>query len=277
MTRRRVATLVIAAAVVAGGIGAGIAFAVTRTSTSAPAPRSTEGPDYSYYQSMMGQFGSDTMMGGSSYGWMMNQSGYTWIMGGASTTPGWMNGGSLPGFMMGPSSDPGQVMGRLFADAPGPRVSSDEATSLGNATPSGAVVDRGANRVTLIGRNVQLTMLASPSGNPDETFRVAGLVNPTITVLHGATVTIQLVNADNDTAHGVVVATSGSASSWMPMMTVRPAFSGAALWFLGDPTSAGMHSGTITFVATTPGTYEYLCPVPGHAQKGMVGTFVVTD
>ncbi len=27
-------------------------------------------------------------------------------------------GSSLPGFMMGANTDPGQVMGRLFADAP---------------------------------------------------------------------------------------------------------------------------------------------------------------
>ena len=56
----------------------------------------------------------------------------------------------------------------------------------------------------------------------------------------------------------------------------RPAFTGSALWFLGDPTTAGMHTGTLTFTATTPGTYHYLCPVPGHAQKGMTGTFTVS-
>jgi hypothetical protein len=29
--------------------------------------------------------------------------------------------------------------------------------------------------------------------------------------------------------------------------------------------------------ATVPGTYRYLCPVPGHAQKGMAGVFIVTS
>jgi len=61
----------------------------------------------------------------------------------------------------------------------------------------------------------------------------------------------------------------------MPMMTARPAFAGSALWFLGNPTAAGLHEGTLTFTAATPGTYHYLCPVPGHAQKGMTGTFTV--
>jgi nitrite reductase (NO-forming) len=36
-----------------------------------------------------------------------------------------------------------------------------------------------------------------------------------------------------------------------------------------------MHSGTLTFTAGKPGTYQYLCPVPGHAKDGMAGTFAV--
>ena len=72
-----------------------------------------------------------------------------------------------------------------------------------------------------------------------------------------------------------MVTAGGARSSWMPMMTAAPAFSGSALWFLGDPTAAGMHDGTIAFTAGTPGSYEYLCPVPGHAQQGMRGTFTV--
>ena len=60
-------------------------------------------------------------------------------------------------------------------------------------------------------------------------------------------------------------------------MTSRPGFAGSAVWFLGDPTAAGMHTATLTFTATTPGTYHYLCPVPGHAQQGMTGTFAVSN
>ena len=36
-----------------------------------------------------------------------------------------------------------------------------------------------------------------------------------------------------------------------------------------------MHTGTLSFTATNAGTYEYLCPVPGHAEEGMAGSFVV--
>ena len=89
------------------------------------------------------------------------------------------------------------------------------------------------------------------------------------------------VNADPDTAHGLVITASQNISSPMPMMTSQPAFTGSALWFLGNPTNAGMHTATLTFTATTPGTYHYLCPVPvpvpGHAQEGMTGTFTVSN
>ena len=85
---------------------------------------------------------------------------------------------------------------------------------------------------------------------------------------------MQIINADPDTAHGLVI-TASNARSWVPMMTATPAFAGSALWFLGDPTAAGMHAGTISFTAASPGKYHYVCPVPGHAQKGMTGIFIV--
>jgi rusticyanin len=124
---------------------------------------------------------------------------------------------------------------------------------------------------------VHLVAVASPAGGPDETFRIAGLVNPAITVPAGSRVSIQVVNADPGTAHGLVITAASPRSSWMPMMTAAPAFSGAALWFLGDPAAAGMHTGTLTFTASQPGSYHYLCPVPGHAQKGMAGVFAIAN
>jgi rusticyanin len=122
--------------------------------------------------------------------------------------------------------------------------------------------------------NVNLAVLASPS-MPAESFRIAGMTNPAITVPAGAHVSIQLFNADTDMAHGLVITSASAARSWMPMMTAVPAFPGSALWFLGEPTAAGMHAGTLTFTAAAPGSYKYLCPVPGHAQEGMAAAFIV--
>ena len=76
-------------------------------------------------------------------------------------------------------------------------------------------------------------------------------------------------------AHGLFIMPAGAARSSMPMMTAAPSFTGAALWFLGKPTAAGMHAGTLVFTAATPGSYQYLCPVPSHAWEGMAGIFTV--
>jgi rusticyanin len=274
MNRNRFVIAIAAVALVGGGLGIGLAVAKgSRTSSGAGSSETTTGSSYSYYASMMGRFGGSPMMGGSggstdgtpSYGWMM----------GGTKAPGWMTGGSLPNEMMGSNTDPGEVMGRLFADAPGTRMISTEATRLGNTIPTGAVVDARNKRITFSGNSASMVVLASPVSGPDETFRIAGMVNPTVRVQQGARVNIDVVNADAGTAHGLVITAAASTFSWMPMMTSSPAFSGSAVWFLGDPTSTGMHAATITFTASRSGEYQYLCAVPGHAQKGMFGAFVV--
>lgn len=267
--RRRLVAVVAAGVLVAGGLGAGLALSLGGSSTP-----TSYASAYSYYESMMGTYSGGSMMGGPG-GSMMGRTGYQWMTGGTDA-PGWMTGGNLPGYMMGSSTDPGEVMGQFWANAPGPRVSPTEATRLGNQVPAGASVDRAAKRITFTGTTVHLVVLASPT-MPDENFRIAGMTNPTVVVPRGASVSVELINADGDMAHGLVVTAQGAASSPMPMMAYPPAFSGAALWFLGESTSAGMHQGSLAFTADRTGTYQYLCPVPGHAQKGMVGTFEVAS
>jgi rusticyanin len=280
MTRKRISILVGAAVIAAAGLGTGVAIAASSSpgqpagAAASAGPTAPSSPGYAWYRSMMsGNYGSGTMMGGSGGGWMMSTAGYQWMTGGAGA-PGWMRGGTLPGSMMGTSTDPGKIMGSLWANAPGPRVSAARAATLGGQVPAGARINRAANTITFTAMTVRLTVLASPSGGPDETFRIAGMTNPAVVVPAGARVSIEVINADPDTAHGLVI-TASTAATWMPMMTGRPAFTGSALWFLGNPTSAGMHAGPLTFTASTPGIYRYLCPVPGHAQKGMAGAFTV--
>ena len=285
MTRKRISVLASVAVLAVAGLGTGVALAgcgssgqpAAAASPAAPAsPATPAGPDYSWYQSMMGgYYGGRGMMGGSSYGWMMSQAGYQWMTGGTGA-PGWMRGQDLPAFMMGGAAgtDPGTIMGTLFADAPGPRVSPADAQRLGGQVPAGASIDRSARTITFAATSVNLAVVASPA-MPAESFRIAGMTDPSISVPAGAHVTIELINADGDMAHGLVITSAGAARSPMPMMTAAPAFPGSALWFLGKPTAAGMHAGTLTFTGATPGSYQYLCPVPGHAQDGMAGTFTV--
>lgn len=285
MTRRRNMVLAGVAVLAAAGLGTGVAVAVggspgqpaAAVSPAASGAAASSAPGYSWYQSMMGSYhgAGGGMMGGAPGGWMMSQAGYQWMTGGAGA-PGWMRGGDLPGFMMGGSAgtDPGTVMGTLFANAPGPRVSPAQAQRLGDRVPAGASVDRAARTIGFTAADVSLVVLASPS-MPAESFRIAGMTDPAISVPAGAHVTVELVNADGGMAHGLVVMPAGTARSAMPMMTAAPSFSGAALWFLGQPSAAGMHIATMTFTAAAPGSYQHLRPVPGHAQEGMAGTFTV--
>jgi len=202
----RLAAVLGAVAITAAGLGAGAAITGCGSTAQAPAATASArtaapagGSAYSYYLSMMRRLSpgsSGTMMGGgTSYGWMMSGTGYRWMMGSLDDAPAWMTGTALPGFMMGTARDPGEVMGALFAAAPGPRV-----------TPAGATVIRARNEITFSGTSVRLTVLASPAGGPDETFRIAGMVNPDIVVNPGAHISIQVINADPDTAHGLAVA-----------------------------------------------------------------------
>jgi rusticyanin len=269
----------IAAAVAVAGLSAAVGgCSSTGSAASGPSAAVSGVPSYSWYRSMMGRYfggyGGSMMGGTTGTGWMMGAAGYQWMLGGGRA-PAWMRGARLPIAMMGTSTDMGKVMGRLFASAPGPRVSSRAAAMLGSQIPAGAVISRTANTITFASHAVTLTVVASPPGGQDERFRIAGLTDPKIIVPAGARVSIEVVNADPDTAHGLVITASYNAAAAMPMMTGRPAFPGSALWFLGNPTSAGMHAGTITFDATTPGSYQYLCPVPGHARDGMTGTLTV--
>lgn len=268
------AILVVVLAVLGVGIGLIVASGNGSNSGGMMGSEGDSTSMSSYYHSMMGSYGGGSMMGGPNGSTTADPS-YAWMMGGTNA-PGWMDGGTLPGAMMGTSSDAGAVMGRLFANAPGDRMSPSAATQLGNSRPADATVDASDDRINFSGKTVHLTALASPSSGPGEAFRMAGLVNPTITVKAGSHVSIELVNTDTDAANGFVVTADGAASSSMPMMNAAPSFSGSALWFLGNPTSAGMHTGTLTFTAGSSGTYQYLCPVPGHAQKGMAGRFIVT-
>jgi rusticyanin len=275
MKTTRLAAVIGTVAVTAAGLAA-LAGCATTTKAPAATAAAPAGPAYAYYQTMMGRlYGGGSMMGGGSDGWMTGRAGYRWMTGGAAA-PAWMRGRNLPGFMMGATRDPGTVMGEFWADAPGSRVSPARATRLGDMAPAGATLDRTANRITFTGASVRLVVLASPAGGPAETFRIAGLTDPAITVKPGARVSIEIINADPGTAHGFVITSSAIRPSWMPMMTGHLAFPGAALWFLGDPTTAGLHAGTLTFTAATAGTYRYLCPVPGHAQEGMAGVFTVS-
>lgn len=180
----------------------------------------------------------------------------------------------MGGGMMG--MDPGRMMGQMLAGTAPERVDSSTARQLGQAVPEGAAVNRSENRIVFNINQVRLTVLGSPAGAPDMTFQIAGLTNPTIEINSGTCITLQFINADADESHGWLL-TAGSANSYMPMMFSPIAFLGSAATPLEATGSRTQWPAeTIEFTADRSGSFDYICPVPGHAQRGMRGTIAVT-
>lgn len=159
----------------------------------------------------------------------------------------------------------------LAGHSPG-YVSAFQARALDSEIPRGARENRAADTITFSSRQVSFTVVAVPPGGPDMTFRIGGLVNPALVLPAGAAVRVEFINADTDEAHGWEVTSAGPPFQFG---LGGPAITGALARPLGDPTGAGDGAETITFRAGPAGSYEYACPMPGHAQMGMHGKIIV--
>jgi rusticyanin len=187
------------------------------------------------------------------------------------------DGGGKPAAAGFSSSSLAQSIGRragtaLAGQAP-QTVSLGRTRALGDQVPPGARVDKASDTITFTGPSVAFTVVAVPPGGPDMTFRVAGLTNPALVVPAGAQVTVQFINGDSDEAHGWLITSEQPPFSFG--QPKAPAISGAFSGLIGDPTASGQGASTITFQAGHPGAYQYICPMPGHAQMGMHGAFIV--
>ncbi len=143
----------------------------------------------------------------------------------------------------------------------------------------GATVDAADNSLTFTGTSIHVNVVAVQPGEPDTTFEVGGLVNPTLHIRRGATITMTLVNMDygRDMPHGLVLAREAPPYPYMGtgMMGGGYGIPPLAARTTDDLESATYASGSVQFRATSPGTYYYLCQVPGHAQDGMYGKIIV--
>jgi len=194
-------------------------------------------------------------------------------------------GGSNPGTSMGGGGGSsgfsssslaqsiGQQVGTAMAGLAPQTVSLAQTRTLGDQVPAGASVDRASNTITFTASSVSFTVVAVPPGGPDMTFRVAGLTDPAIIVPQDAQVTVQFINGDNDEAHAWMIVDEQPPFSFYQGKT--PAIPGAFSGLIGDPTANGQGASNLTFQAGPAGTYQYICPMPGHAQMGMHGAFIV--
>jgi rusticyanin len=207
----------------------------------------------------------------SSYGQGNRSSGHE-ATGGAdpSSTPS-NDGGAFSSPSLAQSI--GRKIGTKLAGQAPLTATASQILALGNQVPVGASISKSANQITFSGTSVSFTVESVPANNPDMTFRIAGLINPTIVVPNGARVSVEFINADSDQAHGWLVTSERAPFSFG--QSNDPTIPNAASGLIGDPTPAGHGAIMFTFQAGSPGTYSYICPMPGHAQMGMHGTFLV--
>jgi rusticyanin len=161
---------------------------------------------------------------------------------------------------------------RLAGKAP-QNVPLSQVRALSGHDPAGASIDTRTGTITFHTAAVSFTVVAIAPGKPDMTFTVAGIADPAISVPEGARVTVQFVNNDTDEAHGWLI--TDNKPPFRFRQPAKPAIAGAFAGIIGDPTAAGDGANTITFTASDTGNYDYICPMPGHAQMGMHGSFVV--
>lgn len=130
------------------------------------------------------------------------------------------------------------------------------------------------------GPRAKLVLVANAPHHPDMSFEMGGLTNPTISVAAGSHVALTLLNADYGPGmvHGLVITTQKPPYPVIPSHLQKPLAQLAPL----PPRSharlqrARYAAATVRFVARHPGTYYYLCPVPGHASAfRMYGEFLV--
>jgi nitrite reductase (NO-forming) len=89
--------------------------------------------------------------------------------------------------------------------------------------------------------------------------------NPKITVKSGDTVTIRVANNGKSFHSFGIVSDVDDPNSLVFNSAIRSA---------NNPLKPG-ETGEVTFTAGAPGSYHYICTVPGHAALGMQGDFIV--
>ncbi len=203
----------------------------------------------------------------------------SYYLGGSGRGTAWAGPWGMMGALWGQRSGQGGsvpyygMMGGYFGGATGPSgsaggsISQSAAAAAAAAVPPGATVDRTAKTIIFQGASVRFTAVAGPPSGPELSFEIAGMVNPQIVVPHGARVTVQVINGDTAAPHDFVVSRAVDGS---------PAFAGAASAVLATAQGTAMPSASVAFTASTAGSFIYQCTVPGHAQNGMQGKFLVT-
>lgn len=153
------------------------------------------------------------------------------------------------------------------------RITGAHLTALVRSSERGGVINRATNSLTYTASPVMIVALAAPTAlrRPGLQWEIDGRINPTVIVPSHASVTVAVVNADKGYMHGFEVTTARPPFAWDAMRQGNLAFSGGFVHPLLPESHGTFSLQRTTFRTTNSDTYEYICPVPGHAQHGMAG------
>ena len=192
------------------------------------------------------------------------------MMGGSTGGSGGYGSGMMGGSTGGPAGYGAGMLGGSLS------VTSASALSrLVTTSAPGTSVDPAANRITYHTSQVDLVMVGAPPGRSGMYWQADGRVNPTIVIPAGSSVTVNFADGDPGTIHGWELTTAGPPFPVMAMMAGQVAAPGAFAMPVPPPSGSNWYGRTLHFAAPPPGTYHYICPVPGHVASGMWGTLVV--
>ena len=162
----------------------------------------------------------------------------------------------------------GGVSGGLV---PGRQMEALAAKAARTVQVSGSTLTYRSHRVTLVA-------LGAPGNRPGMYWQidgVNGLDGPTVSVPADSTITVDFADGDPGHPHGFELTTAAPPYGRMAMMEGRLAAPEAFIMPVPPPQGTLWYATSVTFHAPAPGTYYYICPVPGHAQQGMWGKLVV--
>ena len=154
--------------------------------------------------------------------------------------------------------------------------------------PMGVDVNRTTNTITVDSGDVTLLVEGAPwwYPHPGDYFLSYGLVDPQVSIPSGTPVRFSFVNMDNE-SHTFTLTTQDPPYPYMPMMSGGGMMGtgGGGCWLpvgsmmVNGTTGTGPNPTYQTAAATLdfagPGTFWYLCLMPGHAQAGMYGQLTV--
>ncbi|MDA8071459.1 MAG: sulfocyanin-like copper-binding protein [Actinomycetota bacterium] len=187
-------------------------------------------------------------------------------------------GGGMMGGGVGMMGGGGMTGGgsKIANGAPGGLVPASRMEAL--ATKARRTVDQRGSTLTYRSQHVTLVALGAPGSRPGMYWQLDGVDGPrgpTVSVPAGAIVTVDFADGDPGHPHGLELTTAAPPYPRMAMMAGRIAAAGAFIMPVPPPEGNLWYAVTISFHAPAAGTYYVICPVPGHAQKGMWAKLVV--